>query len=496
MSKKTVAIVGAGVGGMATAIALAKNGFDVTIFEKNPLPGGRCGQILHDGHRFDLGATILLMPSIYRTVFKSLGLNFDECFDLKDLSTIYKLYFGNGEHLIISRDDAVMKPQLEAMEKGSFNRYKAYIQTGYAFFRIAYKKLLSRNFYNLFQFATPGNLIMLVRLKTYLRHSTFIRKFFKNNNLQQAFTFQNIYVGQSPLKAPALFSMLPAAEMIEGALFPIGGMHQIALKLESVAKGAGVKFVFNTTVEKIEAEGNHVKTVVCSDGTTIRSDLIVVNADLPYAYSNLLPDKKISAQLDRKTYSCSAIVFHWGLSKTYPRFEHHSIFLSENYSESLDALFDQHSLSKNPNFYVHAPVRTDPSAAPEAQDSISVIVPVSHLDQKDSRDWEEVKKMARVEVLKRLVHDGFTDLEEHIKFEICYTPVAWNSIYNVSRGSVFGSIGHNIFQMGYFRPHNRHDHYRNLYFVGGSTHPGNGVPLVLLSAKLTSERILKENSQI
>lgn len=496
MSKKTVAIVGAGVAGMATAIALTKNGFDVTIFEKNALPGGRCGQILRDGHRFDLGATILLMPSIYRTVFKSLGLNFDECFDLKDLSTIYKLYFGNGEHLIISRDDAVMKPQLEAMEKGSFNRYKAYIKTGYTFFRISYKKLLSRNFYNLFQFATPGNLIMLVRLKTYLRHSTFIRKFFKNNNLQQAFTFQNIYVGQSPLKAPALFSMLPAAEMIEGALFPIGGMHQIALKLESVAKEAGVKFVFNRTVEKIGTEGSQVKTLVFNDGTTIKSDLIVVNADLPYAYSNLLPNNKISAKLDRKTYSCSAIVFHWGLSKAYPRFEHHSIFLSENYHESLDALFDQHSLSENPNFYVHAPVRTDPSAAPAAEDSISVIVPVSHLDEKDSRDWEQVKKMARAEVLKRLVHDGFTDLEEHIKFEICYTPVAWNSIYNVSRGSVFGSIGHNIMQMGYFRPHNRHDHYRNLYFVGGSTHPGNGVPLVLLSAKLTSERILRENSQI
>ncbi len=496
MSKKSVVIVGAGVAGMATAITLAKNGFDVTIFEKNAQSGGRCGQILHDGHRFDLGATILLMPSIYRTVFKSLGLNFDECFDLKDLSTIYKLYFGNGEHLIISRDDAVMKPQLEAMESGSFIRYKAYIQMGYAFFRDSYKNLLSRNFYNLFQFATPGNVIMLVRLKTYLKHSTFIRKFFKNTNLQQAFTFQNIYVGQSPLKAPALFSMLPAAEMIEGAFFPVGGMHQIALKLESVAKEVGVKFVFNMTVGKIETDGNRAKTLVCSDGTTIKCDLIVVNADLPYAYGNLLPDNKISARLDRKTYSCSAIVFHWGLSKAYPQFEHHSIFLSKNYSESLDAIFGHHSLSENPSFYIHAPVHTDPTAAPEAEDSISVIIPVGHLDKKNPRDWEAVKKMARAEVLKRLAFDGFSDLEDHIKFEICYTPVAWNSIYNVSHGSVFGSIGHNIMQMGYFRPHNRHDRYHNLYFVGDSTHPGNGVPLVLLSAKLTSERILKENSQI
>ena len=495
MSKKSVVIVGAGIAGMATAITLANKDFEVTIYEKNSQPGGRCGQIERDGHRFDIGATILLMPSIYRTVFESLGLNFDECFELKDLSTIYKLYFGNGEQLIFSKDDAMMKPQLEAMEPGSFIRYKAYIEAGYAFFRDSYKNLLARNFYNLFEFTTLANVMMLVRLKTYLRHSTFIRKFFKNNNLQQAFTFQNIYVGQSPLKAPALFSMLPATEMIEGALFPIGGMHQIALKLEAVAKEAGVKFVYNVTVEKIDTNGNRAKQLIFSDGATKQSYLIVVNADLPYAYRNLLPDNKISARLDRKTYSCSAIVFHWGLSKAYPQFVHHSIFLSKDYRESLDAIFEDQSLSENPSFYIHAPVRTDPTAAPVNEDSVSVIVPIGHLDEKNPQDWEKLKKLARVEVLKRLSAEGFADLEDHIKFEICYTPVAWKSIFNVSHGSVFGSIGHNIIQMGYFRPHNRHNRYKNLYFVGGSTHPGNGVPLVLLSAKLTSERILKENCQ-
>jgi len=167
MSKKSVVIVGAGVAGMASAISLARNGFDVTVFEKNSQSGGRCSQIVHDGHRFDIGATILLMPSIYREVFASLGLNFDECFELKDLPIIYKLYFGNGEQLIFSKDDAVMKPQLEAMEPGSFSRYKAYIETGYTFFCDAYKNLLARNFYSLFEFTTPGNMIMLVRLKTY-----------------------------------------------------------------------------------------------------------------------------------------------------------------------------------------------------------------------------------------------------------------------------------------------------------------------------------------
>ena len=496
MNKKRVVIVGAGVAGMAASILLAKSGFDVTVYEKNNQPGGRCGQILRDGHRFDVGATILLMPSIYREVFGACGLDFDQCFDLKDLSTIYKLYFGNGDQLLFSKDEAVMKPQLEAMEPGSFSHYKAYLKTGYAFFRESYNNLLGRNFYHFFEFAKPGNLLMLIRLKAYLKHADFIRRFFKNENLQQAFTFQNIYVGQNPLVAPALFSMLPAVELIEGALFPIGGMHCVASKLESEANRVGVKFVFNKSVEKIETNGNHVEQVSCSDGTKTAFDIVVMNADLPYAYQNLLPDRSKSARLARRNYSCSAIVFHWGLSKAYPQFEHHSIFLSGQYRQSLDAIFSHQSLSENPSFYIHAPVRTDSSAAPAGGDSVSVIVPVGHLNEANPQDWEQLKNLARTEVLKRLVSEGFTDLEEHIKFEICYTPVAWKSIYNVAKGSVFGSLGHKIFQMGYFRPHNRHDRYRNLYFVGGSTHPGNGVPLVLLSAKLTSERILKENRSI
>ena len=477
MYKKSVVIVGAGVAGMATAIILAKEGFEVTVYEKNSQSGGRCSQIVRNSHRFDLGATILLMPSIYREVFRTLDLDFDECFDLKDLTVIYKLYFGNGEQMVISRDEAVMKMQLEAFEPQSFNRYKAYLDAGYGFFLDSYKNLLARNFYTFFQFVNLPNLRMLFRLKVYLKHQTFIRKFFKNKNLQQAFTFQNIYVGQNPLEAPALFSMLSATEMVEGAFFPVGGMSRIPSKLESAAKEAGVKFVYNKVVTKIDINRKRASRLICDDGTITEFDLFVVNSDLPYAYRNLLPDKRLSSRLEHQAYACSALVFHWGLSKPFPAFEHHNIFLSKQYKESLDAIFNHHSLSANPSFYVHAPVRTDPSAAPENEDSISIIIPIGHLNEKNPQDWDALKKAARLEVLDRLKIEGFNDLEENIKFEVCYTPLAWKSIYNVSRGSVFGSIGHQIMQMGYFRPHNRHDCYKNLYFVGGSTHPGNGVPL-------------------
>jgi len=157
----------------------------------------------------------------------------------------------------------------------------------------------------------------------------------------------------------------------------------------------------------------------------------------------------------------------------------------------MEKIFDEKSLSDNPSFYIHAPTRTDKSAAPENEDTLSIIVPAPQLDGNLDQDWQKLKQTAREGVIGRLKEAGMTDIEEHIKFETCYLPKTWESYCNVTNGSVFGSLSHTIFQMGYFRPHNNHKKYKNLYFVGGSTHPGNGVPLVLLSAKLTSEKIMK-----
>ena len=223
---------------------------------------------------------------------------------------------------------------------------------------------------------------------------------------------------------------------------------------------------------------------------------MVANADLPYVYDRLLRDKRKTRTLKKKAYSCSAIVFHWGVDKIYPQLDHHSIFLNDPYKHGLDKIFKEKSLADNPSFYVHAPVRSDQSAAPENQDTLSVIVPAAHLDERAGQDWKELKQKAREAVIRRLKEAGLDDIEEHIKFEICYLPKTWESSCNVTNGSVFGSLGHTIFQMGYFRPHNQHKKYRNLYFAGGSTHPGNGVPLVLLGAKLTSERILKDRKEM
>lgn len=489
---KKAVIIGAGIGGLATANYLAQNGYAVEIYEKNCKPGGRCGQLIQEGHRFDLGATILLMPSLYKQVLSELGVDLEKDLETTSLEPVYKLFFSDGSDFHFTRNEEQMKSQLESTEPNSYPKYQEYVKEGYEYFNLSMNDLLGKNFDHLFQFVNFKSMRLLLKLKTYLRHTDYIQRYFKDPHLQMAFTFQNIYVGQNPYQAPAFFSMLPGAEIAEGALFPKGGMHRLIEKLLELAGKNQVKIQCKSPVQKILVSGNKTEGIMLEDGTIVHADLVVANADLPYVYNKLLPESRKSKRLNKKKYSCSAIVFHWGIDKVYDELEHHSVFLNDPYKEGLDKIFRDKSLSENPSFYIHAPVRSDKSAAPENHDTLSVIVPVAHLDPKNNQDWGKLKQRAREGVIRRLEEAGLYDIEEHIKFEICYLPKTWESSCNVTRGSVFGSLSHSIFQMGYFRPHNQHKKYKNLYFAGGSTHPGNGVPLVLFGAKLTSERILND----
>jgi len=268
-------------------------------------------------------------------------------------------------------------------------------------------------------------------------------------------------------------------------------MYAIVEKLLSESLRNGVTINYNKPVKKISINGKKAEGIVLEDGSEIRSDIIVANADLPYVYRNLLPDRGKSKRLDNLKFSCSAICFHWGLDKSYPQLRHHSVFLSDGFREGLDKMIIEKSVSEQPSFYIHAPALTDPVAAHAGGDTLSFIVGCGHVDKMKKQDWKILKKRTHNAVVNRLKKLGLEDIEEHIKFEICYTPESWKSACNTTRGSVFGSIAHNLLQMGYFRPHNQHSRYKNLYFTGGSTHPGNGIPNVLLFAKLSSERILK-----
>jgi phytoene desaturase len=492
--KKTAIIIGAGTGGIVTALYLAKNGYQVDVFEKNAEPGGRCGQLTREGHRFDLGATMYLTPSMYNQVYDSIGIKLEEGSEIIPMDPIYKLFFDNGDELAFTTDRERMRSQLEKIDPGSYEKAAEFVTRGYKIYLEGLHKLIGRNFFNIFQLVNLKNIGLLIRLKVYITYWNYTKRYFRHPNLRMAFTFQNIYVGQSPFNSPALFSMIPAAELTEGAYFPKGGMYSVIEKFYSAAVGHGVKFHFDCSAARINIKDKKAEGITLEDGREFKADIIVANADLPYVYRRLLPDRKKSAHIDSLKYSCSVICFHWGMDKSFPQFDHHNVFISDSLRNGLDRIFIDKTVDDSPTFYIHAPSRTDPEAAPPGQDTISVAVGAGHIDPSKEQDWDEIRKKTRAAVIRRLGKFGLEDFEKHIKFEICYTPESWEKYCNVSRGAVFGSLCHNILQMGYFRPHNRHDRYHNLYFAGSSTHPGNGIPNVLVSAKLVSERILLEQN--
>lgn len=490
--KPTALVIGAGIGGIATAARLAKNGYDVTVLEKESTPGGRSNQIIRDGHRFDIGPTLFLMPEVWEETFAALGEKMSDHLDLRRIDPTYKVHFEDGLQLQLTSNIGEMQKQLEAVETTAFTGFLNYIAEGAKHYKISLEKFVGRNFYNIFEYFSLANLPLIFNLKALQKHYANTSRFFKDERLKAAFTFQNMYLGLSPYDAPATYSLLQYTELAEGVWYPMGGMYAGIQALTKIAEKLGAKFVYNSPVRKLQVEGSKVIGAETFDGKTYTADIFVGNADLPYIYKELLPEAKEAKKLDDKLYTCSTIMFYWGVEKRYPQVAHHNVFLGGDYKASFDQIFNDHTLPEVPSFYVHAPARTDPSAAPDGQESLYVLVPVGHLDARSKQDWDALVNRARETVFTRLAKEmGVTDLKEHIKFEIVYQPKDWKNRFNLEKGAAFG-LSHNFRQVGYLRPQNRHKKYKNLYFAGASTHPGTGLPIVLLSARLTTERILKE----
>jgi len=491
-SHPTALVIGAGLGGIAAAARLARAGFNVKVLEKQEAPGGRCSQLIRDGHRFDTGATLFLMPEVFAETYTALGERMEDHLDLHRIDPTYRIRFEDDTQLSLTSNLNAMQAQLEAIEPGSFGGMLRYLVEGHESYHLCLQRFVGRNFYNLPQYFSLQNLPLLFKLKALVKHYDNIGHYFQDPHLKAAFTFQNMYLGLSPFDAPATYSLVQYTELADGVWFPVGGIYRVIENLVSIAEAQGVCFVYNTPVKQIEVDGNHATGVVLQDGSHMSADVIIANADLPYVYSHLLPDKAEADHLERLKYTCSAIMFYWGVDTVYPQLGTHNVFLADDYRTSFDRIFNDHLLPDEPSFYVHAPARTDPSAAPLGQDTLMVLVPAGHLDTGIDQDWHKLQARARSAVIRRLAASvGIVDLEQHLKFEVSYTPCDWLSMYNLAKGAAFG-LSHNFMQVGYLRPHNRHHRYSNLYFVGSSTHPGTGLPMVLLSARLTTERILKE----
>jgi phytoene desaturase (3,4-didehydrolycopene-forming) len=446
MKSPSVVVIGAGIGGIAIAAHLARRGLHVTVVEKNSRPGGRCDHFSRDGHQFDSGPTLFVMPLLYDAEFAALGASARDMLDLQRVDPTYHLVFDDGSQLALTSDMKSMREQLESIQPGSFHGFLRYFDEGHRHYQLAMEHLVDRDFRTASEFFNLANLPLLFRLKPLVHHYRNMSTYFDEPRLKSAFTFQDVYMGLSPFEAPATFSMMPYTELAHGVWYPKGGMYRVVEALMDIARQSGVEFAFDAEAEQIEVNGANARGVVLSGGQRIQAHAIVANADLPYVYKQLLPPDGLSTQLARKRYSCSVVSFFWGVDKPYETLGPHTLFLADDYRENFQSIIRDLALPENPSLYVHAPARLDPAMAPPGEDTIIAIVPVGHLDENGDQDWRAIRDRARQAVFKRLALLGITDLEAHIKFETNYTPLSWRKRYNLVKGSTHG-LCHTLTQL-------------------------------------------------
>ncbi|CBJ25802.1 conserved unknown protein [Ectocarpus siliculosus] len=509
-----VVVVGAGVGGLATAARLAKAGCRVTVVEKNSEEdiGGRLNElVMEGGFRFDTGPSLLLLPETYRETFAELGRDSDEFFEMRRVSPTYKVYFDDGESVDLSDDEEDLRRQMDRLEDGGFDKYKAYLDGAQLNLEVGLPNFIEEKF-------TPGRLpefaLGALFNSPLENHYGQLSRRFDNPKMRALLSFQDLYVGLSPYNAPAVFSLLQAIELRDGVYYPTGGFARVGEALGTVCRDLGVKFRFDSPVSEVSVvgEGGRVnsKGVVLASGELLEADAVVCNADLPYAEKALLPDS-VSRSFENSEYSTSVIAFYLCSNRRWPQLSHHTVFLSTDWKASWDSAFGKlpgGELGESFNFYAAAPARTDPSVCPEGSDAIMVLVPCPSIPDdytgkiddggsgNDTRegggpDREDWVRRAREGVIREMeASAGMEGFGDSIVGEEVYAPWNWRDRYNLRRGAVFG-LSHGLNQLSLLRPGPQHPTVNGLWFCGASSRPGNGVPLVLIGAKQVAANVLK-----
>lgn len=456
----------------------------------------------HNAQRFDQGPSLLLLPHLFREAFRDLDTSLEaEGVRLVKCEPNYNIWFNDGESFELSTDVSRMKLEIEKWEgKDGFERYLGFLQESHRHYERSVEHVLRKNFTSILSMASPSFLRYLLQLHPFESIYTRAAQYFKTERLRRVFTFGSMYMGMSPFDAPGTYSLLQYTELAEGIWYPQGGFHRVMQALVDVGKRLGVEYRMSSPVKAVDITSGKATGVTLASGEKLTADVVIVNADLVYAYNNLLPPSRKAAFLSTKPASCSSISFYWAMDRIIPELRAHNIFLADKYQESFDDIFKRQLIPNEPSFYVNVPSRADPTAAPEGKDSIVVLVPVGHLmnvaegrglEAHSQQDWDAMVSKAREAVFSMVEARTGAELRKHVIHEIINTPSTWESKFNLDKGAILG-LSHSFFNVLSFRPATRHSSYKGLYFVGASTHPGTGVPICLAGSKITSEQILDD----
>jgi phytoene desaturase len=492
-SQKSAIIVGGGIGGLCTAARLLKNGYKVTVIEKEDKVGGRANRIEKKGYTFDMGPTLLMMTDVLYDTFKYCGKNFDDYITLLQLEPNYRVAFADKSKITVSSNLPKFSSELEKFDPKGPEQFFKFFSDVSAMYRISRKSFIDRNFRRITDFINPVSGAQLLKRRGLSKLYDFVAYYFKDERLRQLFSFQSMYLGVSPHEAPAVYSMVSYMETGLGIWYPKGGMYSLSMAMEKLVKDLGGEILTSSSVEEIIIKDKKAVGVRLKKGRVVSADTIVANADLVYAQKELIDEKhrpsSPNQKLENYKQASSALLFYWGVDDPCEQMLHHNVYLCKDFKGNLEEIFHKKKLPKDPSFYTYIPTKTDPALAPKGKSVFYVLVPVPNLDSKVN--WEKGIKRLKKQVISRLKTEFDLDIEKKIKVESVFTPEDFKNKYNLHVGSAFG-LSHHFFQSGYFRPHNKSKDIKNLYFVGASTYPGGGIPMVTLSAKLVTERILSD----
>jgi len=493
LASKQIAVVGAGPGGLASAMLLAHAGAHVTVYEKGNRIGGRSSCIEMDGFRFDTGPTFFLYPEIIRQIFTRCGFDLDKMVQLKRLDHLYDLVFEDGPSLSLTTDPAQLEAEIAKISPDDARHVRRFLQHNKGKFE-RFIAPLQRSFNSWRDLLRPDMMRALPVLSPFSSIDKDLSRYFKDPRTRLAFSFQSKYLGMSPYRCPSLFTILSFMEHEFGIFHPVGGTEAVMEAMATAARAMGVTIRLSAGVDEIVTRDGRAVAVETASGSH-PVDAVVVNGDFARTIQKLLPNEKrrkwSNATLASKKYSCSTFMMYLGLRGTMTEHAHHTIFLSGDYENNFAQIEEGKQLSERASLYVQNACVTDSGQAPEGCTALYVLMPVGNL-REGGFEWDEAAtKRARQIVFNRLRDAGFGEIEDRIIVEKVITPHDWQENHDVHRGAVF-NLAHSLGQMLHRRPHNRFEDVEGVYLAGGGTHPGSGLPVIFEGARISADLMIKD----
>ncbi|MEU7920013.1 phytoene desaturase family protein [Micromonospora zamorensis] len=481
-----VVVVGAGLGGLACALHLAGSGRQVTVLEREPVPGGRAGRLGVDGYEFDTGPTVLTMPDLIAEALGAVGEELHDWLDLTPVDPAYRAYYPDGSTLDVLTDTTRMAAEISRVcgprEADGYLRFVDYARE---LWRLERADFIERNLDAPTDLIT-GNLLKLLASGAFRRLQTKINQFFRDPRTQRIFSFQAMYAGLAPHDALAIYTVIAYLDSVAGVYFPRGGIHAVSKAMAGAAEKHGVQIRYGTTVTRVETANGRATGVITADGELVPADVVVLNPDLPIAYRDLLP----AAPQRRLTYSPSCVVLHVGSRQGYEKIAHHNIHFGRAWKGTFDEVIRRGELMTDPSLLVTNPSRTDPSVAPPDRHTYYVLAPVPNLHRAPFEWRGDLTRRYSDQLIGTLEERGYVGFGAGVEVLRAITPAEWED-QGMAAGTPFAAA-HTLFQTGPFRPSNLHRKLSNVVFVGSGTQPGVGVPMVLISGKLAAGRITGE----